>query len=309
MIHPAIFSVLLKNLQLGSTSVGRTPIERATIEVLSITAGTRKVLFTGGVFGFYVPTGHLLYAAGETIRAVPFDLKRLAVTGPTVPVVDSVAMNHTDGAAAFDVSENGSLAYLPVSSYITETDLVLVDRRGNESRALPASDRYNHPRLSPEGGRLAVDIRSANSSGDVWVFQVGGSGGTRVTAEGGRDFGAEWTPDGQELIYISEHPFFDLYRRAADASRPAEPLLTGGYDRYTGSVSQDGRLLAFVLSVSGGVELWTVQLRGRPEPTRYLANGFNSRIRHCRLTAAGWPTTPTSRVKWKCSPSRFPTRT
>ena len=28
-------------------------------------------------------------------------------------------MNLTDGAAAFDVSENGTLAYLPVDSYIT----------------------------------------------------------------------------------------------------------------------------------------------------------------------------------------------
>jgi len=52
----------------------RTPIERATIEVLSISSGKRDVVFTGGVFGFYVPTGHLLYALGETIRAVPFDL-------------------------------------------------------------------------------------------------------------------------------------------------------------------------------------------------------------------------------------------
>ncbi len=263
----------------------RTPIERATIEVLSISTGERKVLFTGGVFGFYVPTGHLLYAAGETIRAVPFDLNRLAVTGPAVPVVDSVAMNPTDGAAAFDVSENGTLAYLPVSSYVTNADLVLVDRRGNESRALPTSDRYNHPRLSPDGGRVAVDIRSANSMGDVWVFQIGRSGGTRITAEGGRDFGAEWTPDGRELIYISEHPFFDLYRRAADASRPAEPLLTGAYDRYTGSVSQDGRLLAFVLSVPGGAELWTVPLRGQPAPRRYLANGFN--LAHPTLSPDG----------------------
>ena len=145
---------------------------------------------------------------------------------------DSVAMNPTDGAAAFDVSENGTLAYLPVSSYVKETKLVLVDRRGNESRALPVSDRYDHPRLSPEGGRIAVDVRSANSLGDIWVFHVGRSGGLRLTAEGGRDFGAEWTPDGRELIYSSEHPFFDLYRRAADASRPAEPLLTGGFDRY-----------------------------------------------------------------------------
>ena len=263
----------------------RTPIERATIEVLSIRSGKRDVVFTGGVFGFYVPTGHLLYAVGETIRAAPFDLDRLGVTGAALPVVDSVAMNPTDGAAAFDVSENGTLAYLPVSSYVTETELMLVDRRGNASRALPASDRYDHPRLSPDGGRIAVDIRSANSLGDIWVFQVGRSGGLRLTAEGGRDFGAEWTPDGRELIYSSEHPFFDLYRRAADASRPAEPLLTGGFDHYPGAVSPDGRLFAFSLAVPGAGELWTVQLRGPPAATRYFANGFN--LAHPTLSPDG----------------------
>ena len=253
----------------------RTPIESATIEVLSISSGERKVLLTGGVYGFYVPTGHLLFAVGETIRAVPFDLDRLEVNGVAVPVVDDVAMNLTDGAAAFDVSENGTLAYLPVDSYITETDVVLVNRKGNESLALPRSDRYNNPRLSPDGGRLSVDIRSANSMGDVWVFQIGRSGGTRLTAEGGRDFGAEWTPDGRELIYSSERPFFDLYRRTADASRPAEALVSGSYDHYTGAVSRDGQLFAFVLAVPGGGELWTVPLRGRPDATRYFANGFN----------------------------------
>jgi hypothetical protein len=38
----------------------RTPIESATLEVLSIRTGERKVVLTGGVYGFYVPTGHLL---------------------------------------------------------------------------------------------------------------------------------------------------------------------------------------------------------------------------------------------------------
>ena len=254
----------------------RTPIERSTIEVLSIRTGQRKVLFTGGVFGLYVPAGYLIYAAGEAIRAVPFDLKRLAVTGTPLAVVDSVAMNPTDGAAAFDVSENGTLAYLPVSSYVTESNLVWWTGAARRPGAIPASDRYDHPRLSPDGRRIAVDIRSANSAGDVWVFQVGRTGGTRVTAEGGRDFGAEWTPDGRELIYSSEHPFYDLYRRAADASRPAQPLLTGGFDRYTGTVSADGRLSPSCSASPTRLRALDRAAPGRAQrAARYLANGFN----------------------------------
>jgi serine/threonine-protein kinase len=233
------------------------------------------VLLTGGVYGFYVPSGHLLFAVGETIRAVPFELDRLEVRGVPVPVVDDVAMNLTDGAAAFDVSETGTLAYLPVDSYVTDAELVLVDRTGKETLALPRRDRYNNPRLSPDGARVSVDIRSANSMGDIWVFEIGRSGGTRLTSESGRDFGAEWTPDGKELIFSSERPFFDLYRRAADATQAAEALLTGSYDHYTGSVSRDGKLLAFSLAVPGAGEIWTIALQGAANATQYFANGFN----------------------------------
>lgn len=252
----------------------RTPLESATIEVLTISSGERRVIWTGGVYGFYVPTGHLLFAVGETIRAVPFEIDTFEVKGTPGAVVEDVAMNLTDGAAAFDVSETGTLAYLPVDSYVSETDVVLVDRNGKETLALPKRDRYTNPRLSPDRSRVSVDIRSANSLGDVWVFDLGRSGGTRITSEDGRDFGAEWTPDGRELIFSSERPFFDLYRRAADATRPPEALLTGSYDHYTGAVSPDGKRFAFVVAVPGG-EIWTVNLQGAPMATRYFANGFN----------------------------------
>jgi Tol biopolymer transport system component/tRNA A-37 threonylcarbamoyl transferase component Bud32 len=252
----------------------RTPLETATIEVLTISSGERRVVMTGGVHGLFVPTGHLLFVVGETIRAVPFDLDSFAVNGTPRAVVEGVAMNLTDGAAAFDVSETGTLAYLPVDSYVADVNLVLVDRTGRETLALPGRDRYTNPRLSPDRSRVSVDVRSADSQGDIWVFDIGRSGGTRLTAEDGRDFGAEWTPDGRELIYSSERPFFDLYRRAADATRPPEALLTGSYDHYTGAVSPDGKTFAFVLAVPGG-ELWTVNLQGPPTASRYFANGFN----------------------------------
>jgi Tol biopolymer transport system component len=164
---------------------------------------------------------------------------------------------------------------MPVSSYVTETEVVLVDRQGHATMALPHADRYDHPRLSPDGSRIAVDIRAANSLGDVWMFPLGRPGGTRLTAAAGRDFGAQWTPDGQELVFSSERPTYDLYRRAADASRPEEPLLTGAYDHYVGTTSRDGQLLAYQLSIPGGSEIWTVHLQGDTAPSRYLANGFN----------------------------------
>jgi serine/threonine-protein kinase len=252
----------------------RTPLDTATIEVLTISSGERRVVLTGGVYGLYVPTGHLLFAVGETIRAVPFDADTFRVSGTPRAIVEDVAMNLTDGAAAFDVSETGTLAYLPVDSYVTETNVLFVDRAGKETPALPGRDRYTNPRLSPDGSRVSVDLRSANSQGDIWVFDVGRSGGTRLTSDEGRDFGAEWTPDGRELIYSSERPFFDLYRRASDATRPAEAILTGEFDHYSGAVSRDGKTFVFVLAAPGG-ELWTVNLQGPPMATKYFANGFN----------------------------------
>ena len=287
----------------------RTPLENATIEVLTISTGERKVLLTGGVYGFYVPTGHLLFAVGETIRAVPFDLQRFEIRGVPVAVVDDVAMNLTDGAAAFDVSETGTLAYLPVESYVTDTEVVIVDRKGTETKALPNRDRYNNPRLSPDGTRVSVDIRSANSAGDIWAFEIGRSGGTRITSEGGREFGAEWTPDGKELIYSSERPFFDLYRRAADASQPEQPLLSGTNDHYTGAVSRDGKTFAFfrlrcLAARSGRFRSRASRLRRRTSQT-----GSILVTRHCRLMAGGWRTTQTNPVRESmCSSSRTPTR-
>ena len=287
----------------------RTPIERATIEVLSIRPGERKVLLTGGVYGFYVPTGHLLYAVGETIRARAVRSRSARRDGrPPFPVVDSVAMNLTDGAAAFDVSENGH-AGLPAGQLLRHRD-----RSGaggpEGQRIAGASDARSlqQPAPLPDGSRIAVDIRSANSMGDVWVFQVGRSGGTRLTSEGGRDFGAEWTPDGRELIYSSERPYFDLYRRAADASRPAR---TAADRRPTTITPARSPAMANCLrsSLSGPRRRRALdRFRCRASRSRRAISrtGSTWRTPRCRRTAAGWRTTPTSRVGVEVYIQSFP---
>ena len=64
--------------------------DRARIVVQSLTSGERKTLIEGGSDARYLPTGHLVYALGGVVFAVPFDLRQLAVTGGPVPVVEGV---------------------------------------------------------------------------------------------------------------------------------------------------------------------------------------------------------------------------
>ncbi len=256
-------------------SAYRTPIDRATIELLSLETGKRRVLVEGGIFGRYVSSGHLLYALYETVFAVPFDARRLEITGAAVPVIEDVAGNTSDGHAAYAVSDEGTLAYARASTVEPDLLLVLTDRRGAERQLLPVAERYGRPRLSPSGNRVALDITNTNGTSDVWVYELVKGVGTRLTTNPADDFGATWSANGRELIYMSERPLFELYRRAADASRPEEPFLTGAHDRINGALSADGRLLTFTASAPTGPELWHVPPDRPGEAQRYLRDGFN----------------------------------
>ena len=105
----------------------------ARIEVLQLDTGRRKILITGGSDGRYVPTGHIVFVRGARILAVPFDLARLEVTGPAVPLLGGI-MPSVDktGAAPFSSSNIGWLAYVPGDVKAEDRRLVWVDRAGKE---------------------------------------------------------------------------------------------------------------------------------------------------------------------------------
>ena len=100
---------------LGANTGGRDRWDQARIMVKSLPSGERKTVIEGGSHARYVPTGHLVFARGGVLFAVPFDLKRLEVTGGEVPIVEGVwrAPSANSGAALFSVSDTGSLIYVP----------------------------------------------------------------------------------------------------------------------------------------------------------------------------------------------------
>jgi serine/threonine-protein kinase len=83
------------------------------IAAYSLDTMQRKILVDGGTKATYLRSRHLVYVRAGTLLAVPFDLAKLAVTGPAVPVLNDVYENAVDGTAQFAVSASGSLAYAP----------------------------------------------------------------------------------------------------------------------------------------------------------------------------------------------------
>ena len=102
--------------------------------VQSLKSGERKTLVDGGSDGRYLPTGHVVYAVGGALFAVPFDVRRLAITGGPVPILEGVsrANNAATGAAYFSFSGTGTLVYIPgsVSTSPAQNQLALIDRKG-----------------------------------------------------------------------------------------------------------------------------------------------------------------------------------
>ena len=108
--------------------------DKGHIVVQSLRSGERKTLIEGGSDARYLPTGHLVYALGGVLFAVPFDLTRLEVKGGPIPIVEGVrrAIGAATGAAQFSFSDTGSLTYVPgpVSTTEAQSDLALIDRKG-----------------------------------------------------------------------------------------------------------------------------------------------------------------------------------
>jgi len=147
-------------------------MDASHLAVLDLRSGTHKIVLRGGSQGYYVPSGHLVYAAAGTLRAVAFDLDRLEPIGTPVPVLSSLA-TLPNGTAEFDIASDGTLVYVAGGAGVAPMrTLVWVDRRGREEAIKAPARSYNQPRLSPDGTRVAVDIRDKEN--DIWVWEFAG---------------------------------------------------------------------------------------------------------------------------------------
>lgn len=195
---------------------------QAQIAVAQISDGSVRTLFPGAM-ARYSPTGHIVYTtANGTLMAVPFDAKRLEVTGAAVTIAEGVSVDRF-ATAQFALSPSGMLLYGTGAGSVSE--LVWVNRAGKvEPVDSTWSGEIGSPVISPDGKRVAVAIQGQKSM-DIWVKQLDRGPSTRVTVDGGRNDYPTWTPDGASVTFSSDRisPSFDLWTKRADGS--SDPVL------------------------------------------------------------------------------------
>ena len=235
------------------TIIPTTPgVEEAQIAVLDLQTHTQKIVVRGGGHAHYVASGHLVYAAGGTLRAIAFDPVALTTRGTPVPVVPEVATTSgvlAGGGVDAVVADDGTLVYVRGSTGAPQKrTLVWVDRQGRET-TIPAPPRvYIYPRISPDGGRLVVV--AADQGIDLWVWDLARLTLTRLRSTPSIDTYSVWTPDGQRLLFSSEREGVrNLYAQAADGTGAAEQLTTSSNPQSASAVTPDGTRLLFTEAV------------------------------------------------------------
>ena len=214
----------------------------AQIVAQSVTTRERAVLIDGGQDGRYLPTGHLVYVLNNTLFAVPFDVGARRVTGGPVPVVEGVRqVIGATGAAQFSVSTTGSLVYVPGSAEGGNVvTLMWVDRDGEEESLSAPPRAYDHPRVSPDGTRVAVTIGDADNK-DVGVWDLARETPTQLTFDEADDDFPLWTRDGARVVFGSSRDGGGLFWKAADGTGQVEQLMDGIAN--PSAWAADGRLI------------------------------------------------------------------
>jgi eukaryotic-like serine/threonine-protein kinase len=247
------------------------------IAVASLVDGSITELGAAGTTARYA-MGHLIFARSDgSLNSAPFSPRTRRITGTVTQLAPSVVIKAITGWADFDVSEDGTIAYVGGSD--SRRHLTLVDRSGRAQRLGTEARRYFTPRFSQDGRMIAVEVGSM-SGFDVWNYDLEAKTLSAITTDLRSIRPGGWMSDGTILFLALDRGI----RHTGVQSRSPD----GRIDRrlipdsiWIDEVSAGGRFIAY--RANGSITLVTpnesnpVQLlvprERQPGPMRLSSDG------------------------------------
>jgi Tol biopolymer transport system component len=252
---------------------GATEQSNATYAA-SVNGGEPKLLLHGDSSALYATPGYLLFVRQGTLMAQQFDASNLTLIGDAIAVAKNVEVNLSVWRGTFTASENGILVYHNGSGAGQSTRLLWFDRTGKQIGETGAPSDYGTVSLSPDGHRLAVTEGLNTGNLSIWVYDVLRGIPTRLTFSAGTNGQPRWSADGKTIAFVSNQSGpAHLYRKSADGSGDASPLVVDNAQESHPSFSSDGRSLIFERqAASHHQEIWSLPLFGNAKAFLVIQN-------------------------------------
>ena len=247
--------------------------DQSTIYVRSLDTGEQIELTQGGTRPRILPTGHLVLARTGSLVALPMSPRWPHTTGVGTDMGESRLTMTPNGVAQYDISDSGTLVYIPGTNIQLDRTLAWVDRRGNVSEIAGLRRPINGASLSPDGKRVAMSLN--DEARDIWIYELDRGALVRFTSGPGVESIPLWTPDGTRVAYSVNNS--QIFWKPIDASAPEEVLIKGDAPgNFPQSWTKDGRLLLFQRGIGQGFnDLWVLPVDGDKQPRTAVATPFD----------------------------------
>ncbi|HEV8610304.1 MAG TPA: protein kinase [Thermoanaerobaculia bacterium] len=225
------------------------------IYVASLDGGAPRRLMSSYGSAQYA-SGWLLSVRERSLMAIPFDAKRIEISGQPVRVADDANFDSGVWRGTFAASENGVLGY-QIAREGGGGRLTWLDFSGRHLAPVAEKSPAYSPEMSPDGRRASVVMGDPNN--DVWVYELDRGVQTRLTTDAEAQIAPVWSPDGSQIVFVQGlggGSDFVLVTIAADGAGRQKEIYRSKERLEVSDWSRDGRYLLVDRGNIGASDIW-----------------------------------------------------
>ena len=170
------------------------------IDAVNVNTGERRNLVQGARRAIWAPPGYLVFDRSGDLYAMPIDPRNPRPGPEPMPVREGVDGETSSGAGYFEISNDGTLAWVPAEKSGINRDIGWLDREGRWTSSKLPPGPYISLSLSPDRKRVLICSGPGGGASDLWVGDLESGALNRLTYGNFANPGL-WLQDGQSLVY------------------------------------------------------------------------------------------------------------
>ena len=214
--------------------------------ISSLEGGAERKLFTVHSNIQYADNA-ILYIQDNTLMSRPFEPDNLTLNGDPLPIEENIMFSQRFNHGVFSASRNGVLIYQK-GNILKGTKLAWYDEKGTLEKTMGNIDDYQGARLSPDGKKIALEIRDDNArNNDIWIYDIARNINSRFTFSTASDVSPRWSPDGKWIAFASDRTGSndEVYLKLSNGTGNIIQLTNTKHNKNVAGWSPDGKYLSY----------------------------------------------------------------